>query len=146
MSKGLFMNENNFEFQYLSQPWLDEVIKRIKKNLTPEDMKKVSSSMKNIYHNCPDGKLHLLYFKFVNGILDEALVGTDDDEVANRESEFQIIGDYETFALISQAKLGARNALMRNRIKLKGSMVKALRLSSVVDRLNKIIAIVPAEF
>jgi putative sterol carrier protein len=140
------MTEEISKLHYLSQDWLNEVINRIKEDLTPEDMKNVSSSMKNVYNNCPDGKIHYLYFKFENGLLDEALVGTDEDEVATKQSEFQIHGDYETFALISQAKLGARSALMRNRIKLKGSMVKALRLASVVDRLNKIISTVPTEF
>ena len=140
------MNKEISKLRYLSQDWLEEVIIHIKENLTPEDMKNVSSSMKNVYSNCPDGKIHYLYFKFENGVLDEALIGTDEDEVATKHSEFQIHGDYETFALISQAKLGARSALMRNRIKLKGSMVKALRLASVVDRLNKIISTVPTEF
>lgn len=140
------MGDKSPKFKYLSEKWLEEVIKRIKANLTAEDMKKVTSSMKNIYQNCPDGKIHYLFFKFENGLLDEALVGTDEDEVAKKPSEFQILGDYETFSLISQAKLGARSALMRNKIKLKGSMVKALRLASVVDRLNKIIATVPTEF
>ena len=140
------MADETPKLKYLSESWLKEVIIRIKENLTAEDMKEVSSSMKNIYQNCPDGKVHYLYFKFEEGLLDEALVGTDEDEVADKPSEFQIHGDYDTFALISQAKLGARSALMRNRIKLKGSMVKALRLASVVDRLNKIIATVPTEF
>ena len=76
----------------------------------------------------------------------EGLVGTEDDEVASKQAEFRIIGDYEVFAKISQAELGARTALMRNKIKLKGSMVKALRLSSVVDKLNKVIATVPTDF
>jgi len=140
------LSEKQKKLSYLSQEWLDEVIVQIKANLSAEDMKNVSSSMKNVYKNCPDKKIHYLYFKFEKGLLTEALVGTDKDEVVSRSSEFQIHGDYETFALISQAKLGARSALMRNQIKLKGNMVKALRLASVVDRLNKIIATVPTEF
>lgn len=140
------MSDESHKFKYLSNEWLNEVIKRIKASLTAEDMKKVSSSMMNIYHNCPDGKTHFLYFKFEEGLLTEALVGTEEDEVATKQAEFRILGDYDTFAKISRAELGARGALMRGRIKLKGNMIKALRLASVVDRLNKIIATVPTEY
>lgn len=131
---------------YLSTEWMDEVIKLVKERLTAEEMKRVSSSMVNIVENCPDGKRRYMYFRFEDGLLAEGLVGTDDDEVASKTAEFRIIGDYDTFAKISQAQLGARSALMRNRIKLKGNMVKALRLSSVVDKLNKIIAQVPTDY
>lgn len=140
------MSEEDFKLQYLSREWIDEVIKRVKANLTPEEMKHVSSSMVNIVENCPDGATRHMYFRFEDGILAEALVGTSDDEVASKEAEFRIIGEYDTFAKISRAELGARSALMRNKIKLKGNMVKALRLSSVVDKLNKIIATVPTDY
>lgn len=137
---------SEIKLRYLSQEWMEEVIRRVKSNLTPEEMKKVSSSMVNILNNCPDGKTYYMYFKFEEGVLAEAAVGSEDEEVASKEAEFKIIGDYDIFAQISKAELGARTALMKNKIKLKGSMVKALRLSSVVDRLNKIIATVPTEF
>ncbi|MFW9992103.1 MAG: SCP2 sterol-binding domain-containing protein [Candidatus Odinarchaeota archaeon] len=140
------MPEENSKLRYLTSEWLDEVTKRIKANLTTEDMKNVSSSMMNVYNNCPDGKTRYMFFKFDDGLLTEALVGGDEDEVAGKKAEFMIHGDYGVFAQISRAELGARSALMRNKIKLKGNMVKALRLASVVDRLNKIIATVPTEF
>ncbi|MHA2602128.1 MAG: SCP2 sterol-binding domain-containing protein [Candidatus Thorarchaeota archaeon SMTZ1-83] len=140
------MSGEDVKLQYLSREWIDEVIKRVKANLTAEEMKHVSSSMVNIVENCPDGSTRHMYFRFEDGILAEALVGTSDDEVASKEAEFRIIGEYDTFAKISRAELGARSALMRNKIKLKGNMVKALRLSSVVDKLNKIIATVPTDY
>ena len=133
-------------YTYLSEEWMSEVVKLVKASLTAEEMKHVSSSMVNIVEDCPDGKVHYMYFRFEDGLLAEALVGTDDDEVASKEAEFRIIGAYDTFAKISKAELGARSALMRNKIKLKGNMVKALRLSSIVDKLNKIIAKVPTDF
>ena len=132
--------------KYLSQEWIEEVEKRLKATLTPEDVKNISSSMKNIYHNCPDGKTHYYYLAFKNGLVSEALVGTDEDEVADKKAEFTILGDYEIFAKISRAEMGARSALMRNKIKLKGNMVKALRLASVVDRINKLVSEIPTEF
>ena len=50
------------------------------------------------------------------------------------------------FAKISRAELGAQKALMGGLLKLKGNMVKALKLASLSDRLNKIIATIETEF
>ena len=143
---GFVVVEEGAKLKYLSKEWMDEVERRVKATLTAEEMKKVSSSMVNIVKNCPDGKVHYMYFRFEDGLMAEGLVGSEDDEVATKDAEFKIIGEYEIFRQISMAELGARTALMRNKIKLKGNMVKALRLSSVVDKLNKIIATVPTEF
>ncbi|MHA1215569.1 MAG: SCP2 sterol-binding domain-containing protein [Candidatus Hodarchaeales archaeon] len=140
------MGSNDHKFKYLSEEWLEEVVKQVKEQLSSEDMKNTTSSMMNVYNNCPDGKVHYFYVQFENGLIKEALVGSEDEPVATRKAEFTIIGDYEIFAKISKAELGARSALMRNKIKLKGNMIKALRLASVVDRFNKVISTIPTEF
>jgi putative sterol carrier protein len=125
---------------------MKEVEKRVKAELKPEDLGNVTSSMMNIVENCPDGKTRYMYFRFENGEWAEGLVGTEDDEVATKKAEFIVIGDYETFAMISRGELVAREALMRNKIKLKGDMVKALQLATYVDKLNRVISTVPTEF
>ncbi|MFW9915695.1 MAG: SCP2 sterol-binding domain-containing protein [Candidatus Thorarchaeota archaeon] len=140
------MAEEAPKFKYLTQEWLEEVVKRLREELSPKDMKKVSSSMMNVYENCPDGNIYYLFFQYEDGWLKEALVGTESDEIAAKKAEFRIVGDYDVFAKISRAELGARSALMRRKIKLKGNMVKALRLSSVVDKLNKVMSTVPTKF
>jgi hypothetical protein len=62
------------------------------------------------------------------------------------EVEFVISGDYETFAKISRAEMGSRSALMSGKLRLKGNMVKALSLASIVDRFNKILSEIPCEY
>ncbi|MEZ4604229.1 MAG: SCP2 sterol-binding domain-containing protein [Desulfobacterales bacterium] len=99
----------------------------------------VTSSMSNIYQNCPDGKDRYLYFKFVDGKFEEMRIG----EGESPKPEFAVSGDYETFAKITRGELGAQKALMTMKLKLKGNMVKALRLASLADRLNKVLAIQP---
>ena len=134
------------KFMYLTPEWMKEVEKRVKEELKPEDLGNVTSSMMNIVENCPDGKTRYMYFRFENGEWAEGLVGTEDDEVASKKAEFVVIGDYKTFAMISRGELVAREALMRNKIKLKGDMVKALQLATYVDKLNRVISSVPTEF
>jgi len=129
-------------FRYLSQEWVGEAAKRLRAELTPDKMKHVTSSMLTVYKNCPDGVDRALYYKFVDGVIDELSIREGDLP----EAEFRIIGDYETFARISRAEIGSRAALMSGKLTLKGNMVKALSLSAVVDRLNKVLASIPTDY
>jgi len=128
--------------RYLSPEWKEQVEALLKSELTPEKMNHITSSMSNIYVNCPDGKNHYMFFGFVNGKLDRFLV----NEGEAPQAEFKITGDYDTFAKISRAEMNAQVGLMSGKLKLKGNMVKALKLASIADRLNKVIAKVEAEF
>jgi len=128
--------------RYLSPEWRDEVEKRLKTELPPEKMNFISSSMSNIYQNCPDGGEKYLFFKFVEGNFNEVSVGSGEPP----EAEFKIFGDYEIFAKISRAELSSHKALMTRKLKLKGNMLKALKLASVADRLNKVISKIDAEY
>jgi len=129
-------------FKYITPEWAAEGYRRLREELTPEKMKYVTSSMVTLYQNCPDGKDRALYYRFVEGAIDE--LSLREDEVP--EAEFRISGDYETFAKISRAEMGSRSALMTGKLKLQGNMVKALSLSAVVDRMNKVLATIPTEY
>jgi putative sterol carrier protein len=128
--------------RYLSAEWRDEAERRLKAELSVDRMNRITSSMSNIYQNCPDGGEKYLFFRFEDGALIELSVGTGEPPHA----EFRISGDYETFAKISRAELGSQKALMTGKLKLKGNMVKALKLASVADRLNKVLAAIPADY
>jgi putative sterol carrier protein len=130
------------KLKYLSTEWTQAAAQRLREELTPEKMKHVTSSMLTVYRGCRDGRERSLFYKFVQGVLVELSVSEGHPPPA----EFTITGDYETFARISRAELGARSALMTGRLTLKGNMVKALGLSAVVDRMNKVLATVPTEF
>jgi putative sterol carrier protein len=130
------------KFKYITPEWAEEAQRRLEQQLSAEKMKYVSSSMLTIYKNCPDGVDRALYYKFVDGVIDEVSI----QEGEFPESEFTITGDYETFAKISRAEMGARSALMSGKLRLKGNMVKALSLASIVDRMNRVLATIPTEY
>jgi putative sterol carrier protein len=130
------------KYTYLSPEWTQEAYRRLREELTAEKMKFVTSSMLTVYHACPDGKERALYYRFLDGVVDE--VSIREGELP--EVEFRIIGDYDTFARISRAEMGSRSALMSGKLKLQGNMVKALSLASVVDRMNKVLATIPTEY
>jgi putative sterol carrier protein len=105
-------------------------------------MKNLTSSMLTIYHNCPDGQERALYYRIENGTFTEISVRQEPFP----QVEFIISGDYEVFAKISRAEIGSRSALMNGKLRLKGNMVKALSLASIVDRFNKILSEIPCEY
>lgn len=127
---------------YLSQSWRDEALKRLQAELTPDKMNNVTTSMSNIYKNCPDGVEHFLFIACEDGKVTRVETGTGEPP----EGVFRIIGNYETFARISRAELGAQRALMTGKLKLKGNLTKALRLAAVSDRLNKVLAQIPTQY
>lgn len=127
---------------YLSPQWRDEVEKRLRSDLTPEKMNFISSSMSNIYTNCPGGEDRFLFFEFEKGEFKAVTTGTGEPP----EAEFKIFGKYEVFARISRSELGSHKALMTGKLKLKGNMIKALKLASVADRINKVISTIDTAY
>lgn len=130
------------QIKYITPEWAEEAQQRLEEQLSADKMKHVSSSMVTIYKNCPDGVDRSLYYKFVDGVIEEVSLQEGDYP----DAEFSITGDYETFAKISRAEMGARSALMSGKLRLKGNMVKALSLASVVDRMNKVLTTIPTEY
>ena len=128
--------------QYLTEEWRAEAEKRLKAELTPERMNRITSSMSNVYLDCPGGGTKYLLFRFQDGALAELALGTGEPPAA----EFLITGGYDVFAQISRAELGAQKALMTGKLKLKGNMIKALKLAAIADRLNKVLAGIPAAY
>ena len=55
------------QVQYLTPAWRDEAEKRLKTELSPERMNFITSSMSNIYLECPDGGTRYLFFRFEKG-------------------------------------------------------------------------------
>jgi putative sterol carrier protein len=128
--------------RYLGPEWRDEVEKRFRQELTPEKMKNITTSVAFIYTNCPDGKTRCLYFRSVDGAVAEVA----SDENLTREAEFVITADYDLFARVTQGTISSQRALMSGKIKVKGNMVKALKLASLSDRMNKIMSQIPTEY
>lgn len=128
--------------RYLTEEWRAEAERRLKAELTPDRMNHITSSMSNVYLDCPGGGSKHLVFRFEDGALTGLALGSGEPP----EAEFHITGAYDVFARISRAELGAQKALMTGQLKLKGNMIKALKLAAIADRLNKVLAEIPAVY
>jgi hypothetical protein len=127
---------------YLGKEWREEAERRLVAELTPERMNGITTSMANLYSNCPGGADRWLFVRCEDGRVAEFLTG----EGSAPEAEFRILGDYETFAAISRAELGSQRALMTGKLRLKGNMAKALRLAPLADRINKVLSTIPTSY
>lgn len=130
------------KLKYLSPEWRDELLVRLNKELTPDKMKNLTSSMNSLYKNCPDGKDRYYYIGFEKGKITTLEIGLGEGPKA----EFTIIGNYDIFAKVSRSEMNSQRALMSGKLKLKGNMIKALSLASLCDRLNKVTATIDTEF
>jgi len=127
---------------YLSQEWCDEAGKRLRTEISPEKMKNLTTSVSYVYLDCPGGKTRYLYFRADNGLFAEVIVGDNEPP----EAEFRVTGPYQLFADVTQGKISSQRALMSGKMKLKGNMVKALKLASLADRINKVLASIPTVY
>ncbi|MCF8054882.1 MAG: SCP2 sterol-binding domain-containing protein [Deltaproteobacteria bacterium] len=128
--------------EYLSTQWCEKAGEALRKGLDPETMKFITTSVTYTYNNCSDGGTKFFYMKCLNGIVEEAQVGSGEGPAA----EFQIIGNYELFAQLSQGIISSHKALMSGRLKVKGNMVKALKLASLADRINKTLSAIDTKY
>ena len=127
---------------YLSSEWRDEVERRLKEELSPEKMKFITTSVSFNYTACPDGRDRYLYFKCVDGRITEVKADTGEPPKA----EFVITGGYDLFSKGAQGIVSSQRARMSGKLKLRGNMVKALKLSSLSDRINKIMSQIPTTY
>ena len=125
--------------KYLSSEWHAMAGEALREQISPDKMKNITASMSNIYKNCRDGKERFLFVSLKDGAVADFQVG----EGPPPKAEFRITGDYEVFSRITRAELGAHTALMTGKLKLKGNMVKALKLAPLADRINKVFSTLP---
>jgi hypothetical protein len=127
---------------YLGQEWRDIGLRRLQEQLVPEKMNGVTTSMADIYENCPNGGEQYLFLACEGGKVTRFETGIGPAP----EAEFSIRGSYETFSAITRGELSSTRALMTGKLRLRGNMAKAVRLAPLADRVNKVLAGIPTNY
>jgi putative sterol carrier protein len=129
--------------KFLSEEWNTLSKEYIVKKLNPtKDLKNVTTSLLAIiYHVPPDDSTMNFYLELQDGKLIDFIVNTG-DTFKDKEAIFTVRGNYGTFKSIIKGEMSMAVALLRARLKLKGSKMKALQLikplDMVIDSLRKI--------
>ena len=119
--------------KFLSNEWIEHTKNYMYENLDPEaDLKKVTTSLLGVIEHVPPNDTTMNFFlNLDNGKLTDFVVSTGDSY--EKEATFVITGNYGTFKKILKGDMNMTIALLKNRLKLKGSKVKALRLIKPLD-------------
>jgi putative sterol carrier protein len=129
--------------KFLSEEWITYGKNFILEKLDPEkDLKNITTSLLCIIENVPPNETTMnLYLEFQQGKLTDIIVNTG-DTFTEKEAVFVITGLYGTYKDIIKGGMSLAMALLRNRLKLKGSKMEALRIIKpidvVIDSLRKV--------
>jgi putative sterol carrier protein len=129
--------------KFLSEEWIEAGKKYILEELDPEtDLKNLSTSMLGIVeHIPPDDSTMSFYFEFDNGKMIDFIVSSGDGP-QDKTPTYEVRGNYGTYKDALQGKTSLTILLLKNRLKLKGSKLQALKiikpLDKVIDSLIKI--------
>ena len=120
--------------KFLSDEWNNLSKEYILKKLDPaKDLKHVTTSLLAIIeHIPPDDKIMNFYLGLQEGKLIDFVVNTG-DTFEDKEAVFTVRGNYGTYKSILKGEMSMAVALLRGRLKLKGSKMQALKIIKPLD-------------
>ena len=133
--------------KFLSDEWIKTAKEITSEKLDPEkDLKKATTSLLNVINNIPpDGRSVYFYIAVKNGIITEMLLDQT-GSLLEKDAEFVVTGNYDTFVQILKGKMSTLIALIKNRVKIKGDKVKALQFVKPMDKLNSCLREIETEY
>jgi len=133
--------------KFLSDEWIKKAKQITAEKLDPEkDLKNATTSLLNIIENIPpDGKSIYFFILVKNGIIEEFVIDNKDYGL-NKKAEFIVTGNYDTFVQILKGEMSTTIALIKNRLKIKGDKVEALKFVKPMDKFNGCLRKIETEY
>lgn len=120
--------------KFLSEEWIKIGKKYLLEKLDPvKDLKSITTSLLGIVeHIPPDDKTMNFFLELENGKLTDFIVNTG-DTFDEKEANYEVRGNYGTYKSVLKGEMSLGIAVLKNRLKIKGSKMKALRLIKPLD-------------
>ena len=120
--------------KFLSEEWIEIGKKYLLEKLDPvKDLKSITISLLGIVeHIPPDDKTMNFYLELEDGKLTDFIVNTG-DTFDEKEATYEVRGNYGTYKSVLKGEMSLGIAVLKNRLKIKGSKMKALRLIKPLD-------------
>ena len=133
--------------KFLSEEWIATGKKYILEQLDPEnDLKNISTSLLEIVeHIPPEDTTMSFFFAFQNGKLTDFIVNTGDIP-QDIHPTYVVRGNYGTYKDVLQGKTSLTISLLKNRLKLKGSKLGALKIIKPIDKVIESLIKITDEF
>ncbi len=120
--------------KFLSEEWIEIGKKHMLEKLDPvKDLKSITTSLLGVVeHIPPDDTTMNFYLELENGKLRDFVVNTG-DTFKEKEAAYEVRGNYGTYKSVLQGEMSLGIAVLKNRLKLKGSKMQALKLIKPLD-------------
>jgi putative sterol carrier protein len=122
--------------KFLSDEWIETGKNYMVEKLDPvKDLKSISTSLLGIVeHIPPDDKTMNFYLELEGGKLKDFIVNTG-NTFEEKQAAYEIRGNYGTYKSVLQGEMSLGIAVLKNRLKVKGSKMAALKLIKPLDGL-----------
>ena len=133
--------------KFLSEEWIEKAINIAKEQLnSKKDLENSNASLLNVVENIPpDGGNKYLYINVENGKINKMHIDKI-NSYKEEDVEFIVTGNYETFVQIFKGEMSTLVAIIKNRLKIKGDKIKAMKFIKPIDRLTKCLRKINTDF
>jgi len=120
--------------KFLSEEWIEIGKKYLLEKLDPvKDLHSITTSLLGIVeHIPPDDKTMNFYLELKDGKLTDFIVNIG-DTFNEKEAAYEVRGNYGTYKSVLKGEMSLGIAVLKNRLKIKGSKMKALRIIKPLD-------------
>jgi putative sterol carrier protein len=120
--------------KFLSNEWIEIGKKYMLEQLDPEkDLKRITTSLLGVVEHIPPNDTTMsFYLELEEGKLKDFIVNTG-DTFEEKEVAYEVRGNYGTYKSILQGEMSLGIAVLKNRLKVKGSKMQALKLIKPLD-------------
>ena len=120
--------------KFLSEEWIETGKKYMLEKLDPvKDLKSISTSLLGVVeHIPPDDMTMNFYLELEEGKLKDFIVNTG-NTFEEKGAAYEIRGNYGTYKSVLQGEMSLGIAVLKNRLKVKGSKMQALKLIKPLD-------------
>ena len=133
--------------KFLSDEWIEYGKKYIRCNLDPvKDLNNLTTSVLGVIeHVPPQDTTTNFYLELRDGQLHDFIL-RNSGAITEKQPVFVITGNYGAYQDIFEGKIGTAMAILKNRVKLKGSKIDALKIIKQLDGLINALRKVTDEF
>ncbi len=133
--------------KFLSEEWIEKAINIANEQLdSKKDLENATASLLNIVENIPpDGVNKYFYINVENGKIKKMQIDKI-NTYKEEDVEFIVTGNYETFVQIFKGEMSTLVAIIKNRFKIKGDKIKAMKFIKPIDRLNECLRKIDTDF
>jgi putative sterol carrier protein len=122
--------------KFLSNEWIEIGKKYMLDQLDPvEDLKSISTSLLGVVEHIPPNDTTMsFYMELEEGKLKDFIVNKGDTN-EEKEAAYEVRGNYGTYKSVLKGEMSLGIAVLKNRLKVKGSKLQALKIIKPLDGL-----------